>query len=89
MMCRTFTHHVGVKPNEAIRVECVAHPRWHVDAVKTGEHSARAVAAAEQAAHEAEDPSVASSSSTRATGDLAVKFPHRVTVTRDEIEGTR
>lgn len=63
MMCRTFTHHVAGK----IRVECVAHPRWHVDAEKTGEHSARAVAAAEQAAHEAEDPSV-ESSTTPSTG---------------------
>lgn len=54
-MCRTFTHHVGqdVKGDGAIRVECAAHPRWIVDAVKTGDLSARAVAAAAQASHEA------------------------------------
>jgi hypothetical protein len=64
-MCRTFTHHVG----DAIRVECVAHPAWHEDARKTGEHSARAVAHAIAAEHEsAGDPSVASSSSTPQTG---------------------
>jgi hypothetical protein len=66
MMCRTFTHHVEGK----IRVECVAHPRWHEDAEKIGEHSARAVANAIAAEHEAGDPSVESSSSTPATGDL-------------------
>ena len=64
MTCRTFTHHVAGK----IRVECASHPRWIFDAEKTGEHSARAVASAEQAAHEAEDPPVASSSSTPSTG---------------------
>jgi hypothetical protein len=55
MKCRTFTHHVGTtKTEEAIRVECVAHPRWIVDAVKTGDLSARQVAAAAQAQHEAD-----------------------------------
>lgn len=64
MTCRTFTHHVG----DAIRVECVAHPAWHEDARKIGEHSARAVAHAIAAEHEAGDPSVARQSSSPATG---------------------
>lgn len=53
-MCRTFTHHVGTtKTDEAIRVECVVHPRWIVDARKTDDLTARQVAAAAQASHEA------------------------------------
>lgn len=49
MTCRTFTHHV----DGAIRVECTVHPRWIVDAEKTGDLSARQVASAAQASHEA------------------------------------
>lgn len=72
MMCRTFTHHV----EGAIRVECVACPRWYEDARKTGEHSARAVANAIAAEHEsAGDPSVTSRSSSPLTGRSSAEKP--------------
>lgn len=54
MSCRTFTHHVGTtRGDEAIRVECAAHPRWIFDARATDGQSARAVANGAAAAHEA------------------------------------